>query len=222
MKLFKVIRTTARGVKFATRVGITVGSNMLQGVANVADVAGRAARKTARGDWDGLERLAERTARGVGRSIENKCTAAGELFSEAERCIANPDRRFLTKKNAARVAAVATGAVTVAAGASAMDLDVVSDVDVDGLPDADGAGGALASGFAPSDLSVENGVFTGDGQELDRLIQYGEVDGTTHVASTSARGRPSSRACASTACPKATRSIMSCRFPRAAPTRPIT
>ena len=70
-----------------------------------------------------------------------------------------------------------------AAGASAMDLDVVSDVDVDGLPDADGAGGALASGFAPSDLSVENGVFTGDGQELDRLIQYGEVDGTTHVAS---------------------------------------
>ena len=39
MKLFKVIRTTARGVKFATRVGITVGSNMLQGVANVADVA---------------------------------------------------------------------------------------------------------------------------------------------------------------------------------------
>ena len=107
----------------------------------------------------------------------------GELFSEAERCIANPDRRFLTKKNAARVAAVATGAVTVAAGASAMDLDVVSDVDVDGLPDADGAGGALASGFAPSDLSVENGVFTGDGQELDRLIQYGEVDGTTHVAS---------------------------------------
>ena len=110
MKLFKVIRTTARGVKFATRVGITVGSNMLQGVANVADVAGRAARKTARGDWDGLERLAERTARGVGRSIENKCTAAGELFSEAERCIANPDRRFLTKKNAARVAAVATGA----------------------------------------------------------------------------------------------------------------
>ena len=166
MKLFKVIRTTARGVKFATRVGITVGSNMLQGVANVADVAGRAAKKTARGDWDRLER-----------------TAAGELFSEAERCIANPDRRFLTKKNAARVAAVATAAVTVAAGASAMDLDVVSDVDVDGLPDADGAGGALASGFAPSDLSVENGVFTGDGQELDRLIQYGEVDGTTHVAS---------------------------------------
>lgn len=183
MKLFKVIRTTACGVKFATRVGITVGSNMLQGVANVADVAGRAAKKTARGDWDGLERLAERTARGVGRSIENKCTAAGELFSEAERCIANPDRRFLTKKNAARVAAVATAAVTVAAGASALDLDVVSDVDVDGLPDADGAGGALASGFAPSDLSVENGVFTGDGQELDRLIQYGEVDGTTHVAS---------------------------------------
>ena len=45
MKLFKVIRTTARGVKFATRVGITVGSNMLQGVANVADVAGRAAKK---------------------------------------------------------------------------------------------------------------------------------------------------------------------------------
>ena len=112
MKLFKVIRTTACGVKFATRVGITVGSNMLQGVANVADVAGRAAKKTARGDWDGLERLAERTARGVGRSIENKCTAAGELFSEAERCIANPDRRFLTKKNAARVAAVATAAVT--------------------------------------------------------------------------------------------------------------
>ena len=73
--------------------------------------------------------------------------------------------------------------VLVAAGASAMDLDVVSDVDVDGLPDADGAGGALASGFAPSDLSGENGVFTGDGQELDRLIQYGEVDGTTHVAS---------------------------------------
>ena len=62
MKLFKVIRTTARGVKFATRVGITVGSNMLQGVANVADVPGRAAKKTARGDWDGLERLAERTA----------------------------------------------------------------------------------------------------------------------------------------------------------------
>ena len=118
MKLFKVIRTTARGVKFATRVGITVGSNMLQGVANVADVAGRAAKKTSRGDWDRLERLAERTARGVGRSIENKCTAAGELFSEAERCIANPDRRFLTKKNAARVAAVATAAVTVAAGAS--------------------------------------------------------------------------------------------------------
>lgn len=78
---------------------------------------------------------------------------------------------------------MATAAVTVAAGASALDLDVVSDVDVDGLPDADGAGGALASGFAPSDLSVENGVFTGDGQELDRLIQYGEVDGTTHVAS---------------------------------------
>lgn len=141
MKLFKVIRTTARGVKFATRVGITVGSNMLQGVANVADVPGRAAKKTARGDWDGLERLAERTARGVGRSIENKCTAAGELFSEAERCIANPDRRFLTKKNAAGVAAVAT---------------------------------------------------------------------------------PSSPSRASTACPKATRSIMSCRFPRAAPTRPIT
>lgn len=181
MKLFKVIRTTARGVKFATRVGITVGSNMLQGVANVADVPGRAAKKTARGDWDGLERLAERTARGVGRSIENKCTAAGELFSEAERCIANPDRRFLTKKNAAGVAAVATAAVTVAAGASALDLDVVSDVDVDGLPDADGAGGALASGFAPSSPST-----------------------------------------ASTACPKATRSIMSCRFPRAAPTRPIT
>ena len=45
MKLFKVIRTTACGVKFATRVGITVGSNMLQGVANVADVAGRAAKK---------------------------------------------------------------------------------------------------------------------------------------------------------------------------------
>ena len=63
MKLFKVIRTTARGVKFATRVGITVGSNMLQGVANVADVAGRAAKKTSRGDWDRLERLAERTAR---------------------------------------------------------------------------------------------------------------------------------------------------------------
>lgn len=103
MKLFKVIRTTACGVKFATRVGITVGSNLLQGVANVADVPGRAAKKTARGDWDGLERLAERTARGVGRSIENKCTAAGELFSEAERCIANPDRRFLTKKNAAGV-----------------------------------------------------------------------------------------------------------------------
>ena len=78
---------------------------------------------------------------------------------------------------------MATAAGTVAAGASALDLDVVSDVDVDGLPDADGAGGALASGFAPSDLSVENGVFTGDGQELDRLIQYGEVDGTTHVAS---------------------------------------
>lgn len=125
-------------MKFATRVGITVGSNMLQGVANVAEVAGR----------------------GVDRSIENKCTAAGEFFSEAERSIANPDRRFLTKKNAARVAAVATVAATVAAGASAMDLDVVSDVDVDGLPDADGAGGALASGFAPSDLSLENGVFT--------------------------------------------------------------
>ena len=161
MKLFKVIRTTACGVKFATRVGITVGSNMLQGVANVAEVAGR----------------------GVDRSIENKCTAAGEFFSEAERSVANPDRRFLTKKNAARVAAVATVAATVAAGASAMDLDVVSDVNVDGLPDADGAGGALASGFAPSDLSLENGVFTGDGQELDRLIAYGEVDGTTHVAS---------------------------------------
>ncbi|MFR3028528.1 MAG: hypothetical protein ACLTLW_05075, partial [Sutterella wadsworthensis] len=88
-------------MKFATRVGITVGSNMLQGVANVAEVAGR----------------------GVDRSIENKCTAAGEFFSEAERSIANPDRRFLTKKNAARVAAVATVAATVAAGASAMDLD---------------------------------------------------------------------------------------------------
>ena len=63
MKLFKVIRTTARGVKFATRVGITVGSNMLQGVANVADVAGRAARKTARGDWDGLEQIGRASCR---------------------------------------------------------------------------------------------------------------------------------------------------------------
>ena len=46
MKLFKVIRTTACGVKFATRVGITVGSNMLQGVANVADVRQRRLGRT--------------------------------------------------------------------------------------------------------------------------------------------------------------------------------
>ena len=166
MKLFKVIRTTARGVKFATRVGITVGSNMLQGVANVADVAGRAARKTARGDWDGLERLAERTARGVGRSIENKCTAAGELFSEAERCIANPDRRFLTKKNAARVAAVATGAVTVAAGAPAGELGAVSGRGVGRLSPAPRAGGAASSGLPPSGLSGVNRGFSGGGHGL--------------------------------------------------------
>ena len=37
MKLFKVIRTTARGVKFATGVGITVGSNMLHGFDGVPE-----------------------------------------------------------------------------------------------------------------------------------------------------------------------------------------
>ena len=54
MKLFKVIRTTARGVKFATRVGITGGSNMLQGVATGAYGRGWGANKTASGDGDGL------------------------------------------------------------------------------------------------------------------------------------------------------------------------
>lgn len=174
MKLFKVIRTTARGVKFATRVGITVGSNMLQGVANVADVAGRAARKTARGDRDGLERLAERTARGVGRSIENKCTAAGELFSEAERCIANPDRRFLTKKNAARVAAVATGAVTVAAGASAMDLDVVSDVDVDGTTHVASEDIVRDIGARDAFLSVHGFDGVPEGYEVHHVVPLSE------------------------------------------------
>lgn len=174
MKLFKVIRTTARGVKFATRVGITVGSNMLQGVANVADVPGRAAKKTARGDWDGLERLAERTARGVGRSIENKCTAAGELFSEAERCIANPDRRFLTKKNAAGVAAVATAAVTVAAGASALDLDVVSDVDVDGTTHVASEDIVRDIGARDAFLSVHGFDGVPEGYEVHHVVPLSE------------------------------------------------
>lgn len=174
MKLFKVIRTTARGVKFATRVGITVGSNMLQGVANVADVPGRAAKKTARGDWDGLERLAERTARGVGRSIENKCPAAGELFSEAERCIANPDRRFLTKKNAAGVAAVATAAVTVAAGASALDLDVVSDVDVDGTTHVASEDIVRDIGARDAFLSVHGFDGVPEGYEVHHVVPLSE------------------------------------------------
>ena len=75
-------------VKFATRVGITVGTgNTVPGRRECSPGWWRAGRRRRPPEEAGgrPRRLAGRTARGVGRSIENKGTAAGELFSRGER-----------------------------------------------------------------------------------------------------------------------------------------
>ena len=180
MKIWKVMRTAVRGAGFAASVGMHVGTNVVKGAVSIAGTAAEAVRKTGRGDWEGLERLAERTVEGVGRAVEGKFRATGELLDEADRCLQDPDRRFFTKKNAARTAAAATLAVTAVAGASALDLDSVPDLS--DAPNFDGADAAGSAGFAPGDLSVENGVFTGGEEQLGRLIEYGQVDGAEHVS----------------------------------------
>ncbi len=179
MKIWKVMRTAVRGAGFAASVGMHVGTNVVKGAVSLAGTAAEAVQKTGRGDWEGLERLAERTVEGVGRAVEGKFRATGELLDEADRCLQDPDRRFFTKKNAARTAAAATLAVTAVAGASALDLDCAPDMS--DAPDFDGADAAGSAGFAPGDLSVENGVFTGGEEQLGRLIEYGQVDGAEHV-----------------------------------------
>lgn len=185
MGILSFIGTTARAVGFSVRVVTNVASSTLNGAAEVLNTTAQALDTVNRRDWDGLERLAEHKFNQLGQAIEAKFQAADDLLAEADACVNDPHRRFFTKENAARTAAVMTTAAGVVAGVALLETE-----DVEAAPVPDELNDA---GFAVSDLSIDNGVFIGNESELQRLIAYGELEGTEHLNEEDIQRDPAAR-----------------------------
>lgn len=173
MGILSAVGTTVRAVCFTTRVAVGAVQAALNGAAEVLGTTADALQAVNRGDWDGLEKLADRKIEQFGMSIDNRLRAADELVDELSSCASDPKRRFFTPENAARTAAVLTTAAGAVAGISLLEDE--------GAEPSSAAGMTGADSFGAPDLNIANGVFEGDAEELDRLIQYGELEQTEHL-----------------------------------------
>lgn len=173
MGVLSMMETAARAVGFTARVAVSAAQATLSGAAEVLGTSAAALDAVNRGDWDGLEKLADRKVEQLGRSIDARLQAADDLIDEANACMSDPERRFFTRENAARTAAVLTTAAGALTGISLLGMEEA---------EASNAAGAACSGsFDASDVTVDNGVFAGGDDELDRLIRHGEVADAEHV-----------------------------------------
>ncbi len=182
----KVTAITAKVAVTGTRVAGHLASSAVRGTAGTLRTAGQALDKASRKDWDGLEQLAEAKFEQVCWAVDAKLQMAGELTNEAAACLENKSRPFLTKQNARRIAGVVSLGGIVAGGLAASDLldsDIDLDVDAEHGPAGDDGvfAGPVTYARGGMSLTVDNGVFDGDEDDLETLTAMGEVEGTDHV-----------------------------------------
>ena len=195
MGLWKAIKTACKVTVITGKVAVTgtrvaghLASSAVRGTVGALQTASQALDKASRKDWDGLEQLAEDKFEQVCRAVDAKLQMAGELTDEAAACLENKSRPFLTKQNARRIAGVLSIGGIVAGGLTAADLldgDIDLDVDTDhGLAGDDGIyDGPVTYARGGMSLTVDNGMFDGDGDDLETLTAMGEVEGTDHIDS---------------------------------------
>lgn len=161
MGFFHAMGIACKAVGFTARVGVNVAGGAVRGICNTLDTTAKVLEDINKSDYDkALDRACshvERSICGIGTSIEN----SARLIDAAVN--AKSADEFFTARNA-RLAA------------SAAVLALGTTLAVDALTDDDDA--AVAAGAIPMN---DDGMFTGDEDDLQALIAAGEDPNSEHV-----------------------------------------
>ncbi len=175
MGFFRAAGLACKAAVFTAKVGINATGRTVKGVKNTVNTVTTVAKDIRKGDYDqALEHAGEHLERslyGIGSSIENSV----RLLDAAAKA-KSADEFFSSSHN-------------VKLASSAAMLAVGSAIAVNALSDDDDA--AAVDGPIPG--MDENGMFTGDEDDLQELIAAGEVPDSEHVDNVerdlSARGK---------------------------------
>lgn len=167
-----------KGIAVLTYVGVKSTTNVCKGCVHTATDGARVLSSVCKGDYENAVDI-------VGKRIEKTVTAsamslysAGKVIGKAADCLEDRSKVFWDRETINDLTMV-TGAFVVGGALSALsDDDSCSDSDVDDEP----------SGLIPSDSQYlpymnSQGIFVGDDNDLEKLIELGQIDNTEHIDS---------------------------------------
>ncbi|MDO5532005.1 HNH endonuclease signature motif containing protein [Sutterella sp.] len=182
------------GAGFAKDVAVGAGCGIVRNAARTLEDAAGVVENLARGEPGHAVKIVGRRIEGVASGLGHACGSAADLTGD----LVKPGRKFATDGNARKLASILPlGVMAFGAGTALANLPDLTDLaDTSGIPhmpDADPEGvdtldladagddGLLPVGMDDALVGIENGVFTGGEEELLRLIEAGEIEGTEHV-----------------------------------------
>lgn len=176
MGFFRAVGTLLKVTGVATFVVGKAAYGITKGAVHTLGDGARTLDCLVNKDYEGAEKIVAKRIEGTLCGVAKRVGDTFELIEEAGRCIEDKDRPFLTAKNIARMSTIAT--VGLVAGAS---VPLIDDDDDEGAGSefADGSDGLYPAGI--SSLSIHNGVFDGDQDELMELVEAGQIDETEHI-----------------------------------------
>ena len=179
INLSRAVRIGCQVVGFAGRTGVHLATGILAGTAATINTAAGALNDVCHGRtekaFDRVGRRVDQVVAGFGEALDG----TAQLVEDAAKA-PSPEAFLSNGKNARRAAFIASLGIGALAGASLLDSAGDADVDaepggLDGMPEGSFTYASLPEG------SVENGMFVGDGADLQSLIDAGKDPMAEHV-----------------------------------------
>lgn len=179
INLSRAVRIGCQVVGFAGRTGVHLATGILAGTAATINTAAGALNDVCHGRtekaFDRVGRHVDQVVAGFGEALDG----TAQLVEDAAKA-PSPEAFLSNGKNARRAAFIASLGIGALAGASLLDSAGDADVDaepggLDGMPEGSFTYASLPEG------SVENGMFVGDGADLQSLIDAGKDPMAEHV-----------------------------------------
>lgn len=170
-----------RVIYAVSRVSIGAGTALIKGVGSTAidacNIVDKLVHKDFEGSLDVLGNRIERTANGIGVACQNTLDILEDLDAG--------EKPFLREENIQRLTNITSLGLAATVGLNILDSDessnsVVNFSDDNSLFLSDSL---IAETYGISENSIDNGVFVGNENDLQALIQAGESSNTEHIAS---------------------------------------
>lgn len=172
------LKNVGKTLFFTTEVVAKGSLNVVKGMAGTVKTGAKILNYTVHGEHQKTGRLISNKLAGTVTGLEQTANTVGEIVSSAT----DKQQSFFTSDNANRLASLAPLGIVLFGVSLGIEEALNSEIDthaINQLP-IDTMDGLVPSTDLSS-LSIHDGMFTGNAEQLNQLAQAGLIDGTEHI-----------------------------------------